>query len=146
MLKLMKTLELHGRILFDVIWSRNEPKRLLDKFFCRNCTSRCQIETAQIHAVCYQVVEDPVWSWFYAKEPAAVERWTVNTVWTCKFNWEIIWSGTVRLQLSERVWKEINRRQDESTEEPKQKTELLSIYHPTPSWTRRSCSIWLWAK
>ncbi|KAJ7829344.1 hypothetical protein B0H13DRAFT_1916581 [Mycena leptocephala] len=25
------------RILFDVIWSRNEPKRPFDKFFCRNC-------------------------------------------------------------------------------------------------------------
>jgi hypothetical protein len=29
----MKTLEIHGRILFDVIWSRNTPKQLLDKFF-----------------------------------------------------------------------------------------------------------------
>jgi hypothetical protein len=37
MYKLVKTPELHGRISFGVIWSGNVPKRLLDKFFCRNC-------------------------------------------------------------------------------------------------------------
>jgi hypothetical protein len=29
----MKTQELHGRILFEVIWSRNEPKRLGTSFW-----------------------------------------------------------------------------------------------------------------
>ena len=32
MWKLMKSLELHGRILFEVIWSRNEPKWLGTSF------------------------------------------------------------------------------------------------------------------
>jgi hypothetical protein len=39
--KLMKTLERHGRILFEVIWSRNEPKRLGTSFFAATVNQWC---------------------------------------------------------------------------------------------------------
>ena len=63
----MKTLEIHGRILFEVIWSRNEPKRLQTELFAATVYGARMVTAEQIPPVFavnqWKTLEAGGWKW-----------------------------------------------------------------------------------